>query len=238
MRFSSKQFNQLESLGLNAEQISHVKLALKEIPETPDIKRLNKLTQQLKSVSKLMSEIEGEENRTYFSIKDSLLQQKIDLSAQPIEHLLSAVAFQRAKHEGVVINEFTETGEYICTRAVTPKSKNYYRFEEFTAMWKAWGRTVATSLSSEFISFLTICIEGDYSEKGADRIRSNYRRVYMGLDVTDTPDNVDFDELELAIDKRVEGSDEFDTQSITLSSPAYSNQQISDHISTLKRKRN
>ena len=177
--YTKTQKHELRSLGLSDEQIAQCEDILQTTPEKMDIASVNKAAKLLKQVSALLSSIEAKDPRFYNEIvgvlsdRTSWQPDTLDTMSQTFKDV---VEHQNGIH---ILETNLHTGESR-VRAVTPKSKNFYRYQKLTDQWSLWQKPLNSNADSEFINFLTICLEGRYTIDGANRIRTHYLRYYVG----------------------------------------------------------
>lgn len=238
-KLSKAQKYELLSLGLNDEQLSQCESILQTIPAVPEIKKANQIIQLLGKVQNLLDEIEANDPRS-FDVINMLLDKKPDLKLKPLLEVQGAVKGFVEQEKGVFSYTWDSNSQKAVTSVTTPNSKNHHRFEALTSLWRSWGRDVLLSRSSEFTSLLTICIEGSYSEKAANRTYTNYQRYYRGKSVdvdevidTNQPENEV--KYEVVYKKNSDGVSRTETQTYNL--PNLDDSQIQDQLTALKKQR-
>jgi hypothetical protein len=192
--FHKKQKAELTSMGLSYEQISACERLFETTPMLLDVKGVTKAAKLIEQAYNVLSKIEANDLRFFEEISTQL-----EITSASTPSTLSTISETLKKvvehQNGVHVTESDSiTGETV-SRVTTPKSKNFYRYDGLSQLWSFWGKEVKTSDGAEFLSFITICIEGRFSIDGANRARTHYQRYYQGKKVTHTTD--DLWELEL-----------------------------------------
>lgn len=237
---SKSQQHELKSLGLSVLQVEECESLLKQVPAIPELKSIKTAIQLLGKVQSLLDDVQDKDPRSYFEMAD-LLNDSYPLDDKPVESIQKQLKAFIERQKGVyVFDSELHTGNQ-SLNVTTPESRNYYRYEVLTKLWKDWSKEIKLSRSSEFILFLTVCLEGSYSEKAANRVYTNYKRYYQGKsvvlgDVLDSnqPEN----ELEVTIAyKSINGEKpKVTTQKITF--PNLEKSTLTEQINKLKKQRN
>lgn len=237
---SKSQQHELKSLGLSVLQVEECESLLKQVPATPELKSIKTAIQLLGKVQSLLDDVQEKDPRSYFEMA-GLLNDSYPLDDKPVESIQKQLKAFIEHQKGVyVFDSDLHTGNQ-SLNVTTPESRNYYRYEVLTKLWKDWSKEIKLSRSSEFILFLTVCLEGSYSEKAANRVYTNYKRYYQGKsvvlgDVLDSnqPEN----ELEVTITyKSINGEKpKVTTQKTTF--PNLEKSTLTEQINKLKKQRN
>ncbi len=188
-RLSQKQSDELKSIGLDDYQISACENILTQIPQKMDLKAVERLTKLLHQAQSAFDDIRKDDPRFYEEIEQQL-NKKLDWSYSILGIAAETLEGVRLQQKGVFVAEVdTSTNEQV-TRANTPESRDYHRYKAFTDLWLSWGKEVKTSKESEFLSFLTICLKGNFSLHGVASVRNHYLRYFLGQKVVDqAPDD-------------------------------------------------
>lgn len=237
---SKSQQHELKSLGLSVLQVEECESLLKQVPATPELKSIKTAIQLLGKVQSLLDDVQDKDPRSYFEMA-GLLNDSYPLDDKPVESIQKQLKAFIEHQKGVyVFDSDLHTGNQ-SLNVTTPENRNYYRYEVLTKLWKDWSKEIKLSRSSEFILFLTVCLEGSYSEKAANRVYTNYKRYYQGKsvvlgDVLDSnqPEN----ELEVTITyKSINGEKpKVTTQKTTF--PNLEKSTLTEQINKLKKQRN
>ena len=237
---SKSQQHELKSLGLSVLQVEECESLLKQVPATPELKSIKTAIQLLGKVQSLLDDVQDKDPRSYFEMA-GLLNDSYPLDDKPVESIQKQLKAFIEHQKGVyVFDSDLHTGNQ-SLNVTTPENRNYYRYEVLTKLWKDWSKEIKLSRSSEFILFITVCLEGSYSEKAANRVYTNYKRYYQGKsvvlgDVLDSnqPEN----ELEVTITyKSINGEKpKVTTQKTTF--PNLEKSTLTEQINKLKKQRN
>ncbi|WP_417879195.1 hypothetical protein [Vibrio sp.] len=237
---SKSQQHELKSLGLSVLQVEECESLLKQVPATPELKSIKTAIQLLGKVQSLLDDVQEKDPRSYFEMAD-LLNDSYPLDDKPVESIQKQLKAFIERQKGVYVFESDlHTGNQ-SLNVTTPESRNYHRYEVLTKLWKDWSKEIKLSRSSEFILFLTVCLEGSYSEKAANRVYTNYKRYYQGKSVvlgdaldSNQPEN----ELEVTITyKSINGEKpKVTTQKTTF--PNLEKSTLTEQINKLKKQRN
>jgi hypothetical protein len=229
--FHKKQKAELHSFGLSDEQIAECESLFKSTPMRLDISGVKKAAKLLAQASDAIAKIENNDPRFYDEIAtqlEDICTWQPDTLAQLSEKLTEVVNHQ----DGIHLSETDpDTGESV-NRVTRPKSKNYYRYDGLTHLWRRWGNEINTNDSSEFLSFLTICIEGRYTIDGSNRMRTHYKRYYQGIKV----DNEGGDLWELEVTMKPQDGEPSKIIKSELSTPP--RHRLADDVKQLMEKRN
>lgn len=237
---SKSQQYELQSLGLSTLQVKECESLLKQVPAVPELKPIKTVIQLLGKAQSLLDDVQSKDTRSYSEISE-LLADSYPLDDQPIESIQKQLKAFIEHQKGIYVYERElDTGKQTLN-VTTPESRNYYRYEVLTKLWKDWSKEIKLSRSSEFILFLTVCLEGSYSEKAANRVYTNYKRYYQGKtvaldDVLDSKQPLN--ELELRITyKSIDGEKpKVETRKTTF--PNLEKSALSEQINKLKKQRN
>lgn len=237
---SKSQQHELKSLGLSALQVEECESLLKQVPAVPELKPIKTAIQLLGKAQSLLDEVQSKDARSYSEIAD-LLADSYALDDKPIESIQKQLkAFLEYQKGSYVYERELDTGKQTLN-VTTPESRNYYRYEVLMKLWKDWSKDIKLSRSSEFILFLTVCLEGSYSEKAANRIYTNYKRYYQGksIAVEDVLDSKQpFNELELKITYKSVNGEKPRVETRKTTFPNLEKSALSEQINKLKKQRN
>ncbi|WP_087017045.1 hypothetical protein [Thaumasiovibrio subtropicus] len=174
MPLSESQIQELTGLGLSEHECNDISIILDVIPETPNKQQLQQLKTSLEKAAKAALTLEHEDPMLMHDINAGCF-----ISGDQLAQQAAAIGSTLDYFEATAMQTTDEKGGHH-TRVVTPKSKNFRRFDALTKIWCAGGRENTITVTGPFILYLTICFEGQYSAKGAERVRNNYRRYYLG----------------------------------------------------------
>ncbi|HCH01619.1 MAG TPA: hypothetical protein DEV85_06990 [Vibrio sp.] len=237
---SKSQQHELKSLGLSVLQVEECESLLKQVPAIPELKSIKTAIQLLGKVQSLLDDVQDKDPRSYFEIAD-LLNDSYPLGDKPIESIQKQLKAFIEHQKGVyVFDSNLHTGNQ-SLNVTTPESRNYYRYEVLTKLWKDWSKEIKLSRSSEFILFLTVCLEGSYSEKAANRVYTNYKRYYQGksIAVEDVLDsNQPFNDLELKITYKSVNGEKPRVETRKTTFPNLEKSALNEQINKLKKQRN
>lgn len=237
---SKSQQHELKSLGLSDLQIAECEDLLKQVPAVPELKSIKSAIQLLGKVQSLLDDVQSKDARSYSEIS-GLLADSYPLDEKPIESIQKQLKAFIEHQKGIYVYESDlHTGKQTLN-VTTPESRNYYRYEVLTKLWKDWSKDIKVSRSSEFVLFLTVCLEGSYSEKAANRVYTNYKRYYQGksIAVGDVLDSKQpFNELELKITYKSVNGEQPKVETRKTTFPNLEKSALSEHINKLKKQRN
>ncbi|MGV3002395.1 hypothetical protein [Vibrio sp. E150_018] len=237
---SKSQQHELKSLGLSVLQVEECESLLKQVPATPELKSIKTAIQLLGKVQSLLDDVQDKDPRSYFEMAD-LLNDSYPLDDKPVERIQKQLKAFIEHQKGVYVFESDlHTGNQ-SLNVTTPESRNYYRYEVLTKLWKDWSKEIKLSRSSEFILFLTVCLEGSYSEKAANRVYTNYKRYYQGksIAVEDVLDsNQPFNDLELKITYKSVNGEKPRVETRKTTFPNLEKSALNEQINKLKKQRN
>lgn len=180
--FRDRQKRDLQGLGLCEEQIAACEGIIASIPAHLDLKLVTNTAKLIVQAQSAIDKIEVKDPRFYHEITERL-SSCVNWSPNLLSDIARVLNDVVTHQDGVHVSKLELDTNKATISVTTPKSKNFYRYDSLTALWKAWGREPSTSKESEFINFLTICLEDGFSLKGANRIRSHYLRYYQGQQV-------------------------------------------------------
>lgn len=237
---SKSQQHELKSLGLSVLQVEECESLLKQVPAIPELKSIKTAIQLLGKVQSLLDDVQDKDPRSYFEMAD-LLNDSYPLDDKPVESIQKQLKVFIEPQKGVyVFDSDLHTGNQ-SLNVTTPESRNYYRYEVLTKLWKDWSKEIKLSRSSEFILFLTVCLEGSYSEKAANRVYTNYKRYYQGksIAVEDVLDsNQPFNDLELKITYKSVNGEKPRVETRKTTFPNLEKSALNEQINKLKKQRN
>lgn len=238
--FSKSQQHELKSLGLSVLQVEECESLLKQVPAIPELKSIKTAIQLLGKVQSLLDDVQDKDPRSYSDVAD-LLNDSYPLDDKPVESIQKQLKAFIEHQKGVyVFDSDLHTGNR-SLNVTTPESRNYYRYEVLTKLWKDWSKEIKISRSSEFILFLTVCLEGSYSEKAANRVYTNYKRYYQGksIAVEDVLDsNQPFNDLELKITYKSVNGEKPRVETRKTTFPNLEKSALNEQINKLKKQRN
>ncbi len=237
---SKSQQHELKSLGLSDLQIEECENLLKQVPAVPELKSIKSAIQLLGKAQSLLNDVQSKDARSYSEIS-GLLADSYPLEEKPIESIQKQLKAFIEHQKGIYVYESDlHTGKQ-SLNVTTPESRNYYRYEVLTKLWKDWSKDIKVSRSSEFVLFLTVCLEGSYSEKAANRVYTNYKRYYQGKSIA-VDEVLDpkqpFNELELKITYKSVNGEKPRVETRKTTFPNLEKSALSEYINKLKKQRN
>jgi hypothetical protein len=234
-KLTNRQKSDLENLDLDSGQISVIQSILINTPPTMNLIGLKKAIKELEQAQRTISQIASSDVRFYDEIAEQL-SKKIDWNESLLGELASTLDEVVTHQNGIYVKEVNLVTHEEVTKAVTPKSKNYYRYQALTDFWKQNGFILKLSKDSDFFIFLTRCLEGKFSFAASNRTRSHYLRYYCGIKVDNQVSSNQSESINFSIEKKSKSGDKNSVLEVNVA-PLYVGF-LSKDIATLKKKRN